>query len=218
MPLPRDAEWRALVSKAFAELILALPHRWKTTSEKAAAMKVYWEDLQSLSPEAVVAGARALRVDGTSDNWFPTPAEWFDAAAEFELHRLDAAPVAGLLTAATASTEEEELASACASRDALVQECRDLGRDGLAEFFENQVVTHPSRDTSADARFCLECADSGRRPVEGGFVECHCLEHNPKLRAIRLRHRVKSRLERRRHRAAVLNPRRGSMTALAEIE
>jgi hypothetical protein len=197
-------EDKARVYKAFHRLLLVLPHRWKTDKQKADAFEVYLDSLKELSVEAIEHGERTLRIEGTIDNWFPTPPEWFDAAAELEV-KLLARPVAGLLQPAPEELERE-LEATRGARDSFVEECRQLGREGLAEFFEALPVRHPSEDP--DRPYCADCVDTGMRSQGDGASPCGCVTSNPRIRAQALRHQRLSRLKRRHHRAAALTPAR----------
>jgi len=200
--------------QAFNRLAMALKHRFKDEKERAAAQQVYFDSLESLSIDSVEAGERTLRIEGTSDNWFPTTPEWFDAAAEFEVKKLEGTPPVALLPPAP-EVLEEELANAREARDAFIEECRTHGRDGLAEFIEAIPVRHPSEDP--DAVVCKECGDSGMRAQGDGAGPCPCADTNPRIRAKVIKYQRLSRLLRRQQRTAALTPARSSQRGFSHV-
>lgn len=71
----------------FAKLALQL--RW--TDADAVTMRSYFEVMQELPQEAIEAGARVIAIRGVRDDngatqrkWFPTSAEWIQAAQEHQ--------------------------------------------------------------------------------------------------------------------------------------
>ena len=200
----RDDKMRFV--QAFNRLGLALKCNFKDEKERAATQQVYFDSLEDLSIEAVEAGEKTLRVEGTTDNWFPTSPEWFDAAGEFEVKRLER-PVAGLLMPSP-ELLEQELAATRDARDLFVTECREKGREGLAQFFELLPVRHPSEDP--EAPICVLCADTGMMTQGDGAGPCGCIAENPRIRAQAIRHQRLSRFKRRHQRTAALQPARSN--------
>jgi hypothetical protein len=199
--------------QAFNRLGIALKCHFPDAKARAESQQVYFDSLEDLSIEAVEHGERTLRIEGTTDNWFPSTPEWFDAAAEWEAQELER-PIAGLLVAAP-EVIEEELEATRQARDLFIETCHEKGYTWVAGLIEAMDVRHPSEDP--EAPWCVHCGDSGMRAQGDGAGPCECIQKNPRMRAAALRHQRLRRFQRRHERTAALQPARHGQKTFSQV-
>lgn len=209
----RGREDKIRFIQAFNRLGLALKCHFRDEKERADTQQVYFDSLEDLSVEAIEHGEKTLRIEGTSDNWFPSSPEWFDAAAEWEVAALER-PVAGLLKASPEAIESE-LAATREARDLFLAECREKGWTYIAGMIEAVEPRHPSEDP--EAPWCDRCADTGMCAQADGAGPCECIAGNPRVRAQAIRHQRLRRFKRRHARTAALQPARSNQKAFSQV-